>query len=325
MKYRPLGKTGIRVSEIGFGAWAIGGPMDLFGTPVGWSAVNDKDSAAAMQRAYDLGINFFDTSDVYGMGHSEALIGQRLQGKDCVIATKVGNNVTPERAFKDFSTKHIRESIDASLKRLKRETIDIYQLHNPPPEVWQNDEAFELLKSLKAEGKIKSSGVSITSMEEGIHLIENGKVDCLQLLFNILNQEPLRKVIPLAEEKGIGLIVRVPLASGLLTGKFQPGHQFSKEDNRKNYLNQKRLTEASEKLNRLKELIRETGYTMNQIALAFILKASASAIPIPGAKNPAQVEQNASAIDVVLTEDLFQTIRSEFSDYNFFLRYHVRV
>ena len=325
MKYRPLGKTGIRISEIGFGAWAIGGPMDLFGTPVGWDAVDDNDSVSAVQRAMELGINFFDTSNVYGLGHSEEVIGRCLRGRDCVIATKAGNNVTPERAFKDFSTKHIRESIEGSLKRLQRETIDLYQLHNPPPEVWQQEEVFELLNSLKKEGKIRASGVSITSMEEGVHLIENTKVDCLQILLNILNQEPLRKVVPLAEKKGIGIIIRVPLASGLLTGKFQQGHQFSKEDNRKNYLSQKRLAEALEKLNQLRELIRETGYTMNQIALAFILKASVSAVPIPGAKNPVQVEQNVSAANVVLDEELFQSIRSKFSDYNFFLRYKVRV
>jgi aryl-alcohol dehydrogenase-like predicted oxidoreductase len=324
MKYRLLGKTGIRVSEIGFGAWAIGGPFDLFGMPVGWDAVSDQESIAAMLRARELGVNFFDTSNVYGRGHSEELIG-RLDNQECVIATKVGNSITSNGAVKDFSAKHIRESIERSLKRLNRDMIDIYQLHNPPPDVWQGDEVFEVLNTLKTEGKIRASGVSITSMEEGAHLIENNKVDCLQILFNILNQEPARKVLPLAKERGVGIIVRVPLASGLLTGKFQEGHQFSKDDNRKNYMSSKRLREALDKVNHLKKLIQGSGYSLGQVALAFILRSAGVSAAIPGAKTPAQAEQNASASEVVLSDDLFNAIREEFSDYNFFLRYSVRI
>lgn len=325
MKYRQLGKTGIKVSEIGFGAWEIGGPVDLFGMPVGMGPVDDQESMAALDRAYDLGINFFDTSNTYGGGHSEELIGRCLQGKDFVIATKVGNSRSAIAPIKDFSEKYIRESLEGSLKRLKRDVIDVYQLHNPPSEIWQREEVFDLLSSLKKEGKIRASGVSITSMEEGIHLIENQKVDCLQVLLNVLNQEPARKVVPLAEQQGIGIIVRVPLASGLLTGKFHPGHQFSRDDNRKNYMSPKRLREALGKVDRLKELIRDTGYTPGQISLAFLLRLAGLCVPIPGAKSPAQVKQNASASDIVMSEELFQRIRSEFSDYNFFVRYNVRI
>ncbi len=325
MKYRPLGKTGIQVSEVGFGAWEIGGPVDLFGMPVGMGPVNDQESMAALERAHDLGINFFDTSNTYGRGHSEELMGRCLQGKDLVIATKVGNSRSEIGPIKDFSEKYIRESLEGSLKRLKRDVIDVYQLHNPPPEIWQGEEVFDLLNGLKREEKIRASGVSITSMEEGIHLIENAKVDCLQVLCNVLNQEPAHKLIPLAEKQGIGVIVRVPLASGLLTGKFQPDHQFSRDDNRKNYMSPRRLQEALGKVDRLKELIRDTGYTPGQISLAFLLKFVGVSAPIPGAKSPAQVEQNASASDIVMSEDLFQRIRSEFSEYNFFLRYNVRI
>ncbi|HJZ11655.1 MAG TPA: aldo/keto reductase, partial [Acidobacteriota bacterium] len=226
MKYRKLGATDMEVSEVGFGAWAIGGPVDLFGMPVGWGAVDDAESKAAILRAYDLGVSFFDTADVYGSGHSESLLGDCLAGKECIIATKAGNARTPERAFKDFSERHIRAALEGSLKRLKREIIDIYQLHNPPPNVWLQDEVFDLLHRLKVEGKIRASGVSISTMEEGIHLIEKKKVDCLQVLLNVFNQEPARKLLPLAEKSGVGIVVRVPLASGLLTGKFKAGHQF---------------------------------------------------------------------------------------------------
>src|SRR5262245_17331559 len=140
MKYRPLGNTGIEVSEIGFGAWAIGGPVDLFGMPIGWDAVNDADSIAAIERAMELGVNFFDTADVYGNGHSEELLGQCLKGKDCIIATKVGNAKDAHRPIKDFSEKHIRKSLEESLKRLNRDVIDLYQLHCPPAQVWLKEE-----------------------------------------------------------------------------------------------------------------------------------------------------------------------------------------
>ncbi len=325
MKYRVLGKTGIRVSEVGFGAWAIGGPVDLFGIPVGWGKVDDRESEAALQRALELGVSFFDTSDVYGSGHSEELIGRCLEGKDCVIATKVGNARTEKGPVKDFSTPHIRAAIEGSLRRLKREVIDVYQLHNPAPEVWQSDEVFTLLDQLKRQGKIRARGVSITSINEGIHLIETGKVDSLQVLLNILNQEPAKELLPLAEQRGIGIIVRVPIASGLLTGKFNKDHQFPADDNRKNYLTRKRFEEVIEKVSHLKELTKHTGYTLSQVALNFLLKFSAVSTVIPGAKTPAQVEQNVSASDATLSEEVFQSIRNEFQDYNFFLRYRVRV
>src|SRR5262245_18370933 len=149
VKYTQLGKTGITVSEIGFGAWAIGGPVDLFGIPVGWGAVDDRESVASIHKALDSGVNLFDTSDVYGGGHSEELLGQTIARKECVIATKVGNTRKGNKAIKDFSESHIRAQLEKSLKNLFRETIDIYQLHNPPPEIWNSDEVFSLLQKFK--------------------------------------------------------------------------------------------------------------------------------------------------------------------------------
>ncbi|MCI0417285.1 aldo/keto reductase [bacterium] len=325
MKYRTLGSTGFRVSEIGFGAWAIGGSMDVFGVPVGWSNVSDTESIAAIERAQDLGINFFDTADVYGMGHSEELLGQALKGKDCMIATKVGNRIDSTGARKDFSEKHIRDSIEGSLRRLNRDAIDLYQLHNPDPNVYKKSEVFSVMNQLKQEGKIRAIGVSISNPKEGLDLIQNYKPDCLQVLFNVLNQEPARELIPEAEKNGIGIIVRVPLASGLLTGKFRETDHFFSDDNRSNYLTPQRMKEALSKVRRLEELTNKVGLPLAVVSLAFLLYFSGVSCLIPGAKNPRQVEQNASASGVDLPEEIVQSIREEFSGYNFYLRYNVRV
>lgn len=325
MKYRTLGKTGLQVSEIGFGAWAIGGPVDLFGIPIGWGQVDDKDSRAAIHRALELGINFFDTADVYGGGHSEDLIGECLAGKDAIIATKAGNRRSETGPVKDFSEKHIRASLEMSLRRLRRDSVDVYQFHNPPPAVLAAREPFHVLDSLKAEGKIRVRGVSVARPEEGVQLIREGKVDCIQVLFNILNQEPARELIPLAEKEGVGIIARVPLASGLLTGKFAANHQFPEDDNRRNYLGPKRMKEALGRVERLKSMIKDSGCSMPQAALAFLLKHPGVSSPIPGAKTAAQVEQNASASGIAMSDELFNAIRREFQGYNFYLRHMVHV
>jgi aryl-alcohol dehydrogenase-like predicted oxidoreductase len=323
VNYKQLGKTGMLVSQIGFGCWAIGGPVDLFGIPVGWEGVDDRESELAIQRALELGVNFFDTADVYGSGHSEELLGRLLPRTGCVIATKAGNARTGDKPVKDFSELHIRQQLESSLRRLRRDTVEIFQLHNPPPEVWQTDEVFSLLQKLKQEGKIRAAGVSITTMEEGIHLIQNQKVDLLQVLFNILNQAPADRLLPLAEEHNVGMIARVPLASGLLTGKYSAGHNFGRQDNRQNYLTPRRLKEVTERVEHLKQLIADSGYTIQQIALAFLFRFPL--VPIPGAKTVAQLEQNVAATQVVLPDKLFNQIRNEFGGYDFFLRHKVHV
>jgi len=325
MKYRILGNTGFRISEIGFGAWAIGGAMNVFGMPVGWSNVTDGESVAAIERAVELGINLFDTADVYGMGHSEELLGKTLKGKDCIIATKVGNHVDDAGARKDFSEKWIRESIEGSLRRLNRDAIDLYQLHNPDPNAYKKGEVFDVMNRLKEQGKIRTFGVSISNPKEGLDLIRNHKPDCLQVLFNILNQEPVNEMIPEAKKNGVGIIVRVPLASGLLTGKFRETDHFFSDDNRSNYLTPHRLKEALNKVQRLKELTTEIGMPLGVISLAFLLHFEGVSCLIPGAKNPLQVEQNASASELEVGDDIIQKIRQEFSDYNFYLRYNIRV
>jgi aryl-alcohol dehydrogenase-like predicted oxidoreductase len=325
MKYRLLGKTGLRVSEIGFGAWAIGGSMSVSGFPVGWRNVNDTESTAAIERALDLGINFFDTADMYGRGHSEELLGKTLNGKDVIIATKVGNRVEDEEAWKDFSVSYVRESIEGSLRRLNREVIDVYQFHNPEPDDYRREDLLEVLQKLKQEGKIRAVGVSISNSQEGLDLIKKGMIDTLQVLFNVLNQEPAKELIPLAEANGVGIIVRVPLASGLLTGKFQETDRFLSNDNRSLYLTPRRLKDTLTAVHRVQEITTKMEKPLAAISLAFLLHFSGVSCLIPGAKNPQQVEQNASASDIRLPEEAFQTIRDEFSNYNFYLRNNIRV
>jgi aryl-alcohol dehydrogenase-like predicted oxidoreductase len=325
MKYRLLGKTGLRVSEVAFGAWAIGGAMDVSGFAVGWRNVTDSESIAAIERALDLGINFFDTADMYGRGHSEELLGKALKGKDAIIATKVGNRIDASGARKDFSEPYVREAIEGSLRRLNRDVIDVYQFHNPDGEDYKKHDLLEVLEKLKQEGKIRAAGVSISNPQEGLNLIKHSKVDTIQVLFNVLNQEPVKKLIPEAESKGVGIIVRVPLASGLLTGKFKENDRFFSDDNRSNYLTQKRMKETLTVINELKEITAKMEMPLAAVSLAFVLQFSGVSCLIAGVKNPMQVEQNASASNVNLPDDIFQAIREKFGDYNFFLKNHIRV
>jgi aryl-alcohol dehydrogenase-like predicted oxidoreductase len=325
MKYRLLGKTGLRVSEVAFGAWAIGGAMDVSGFPVGWRNVTDTESIAAIERALDLGINFFDTADMYGRGHSEELLGKTLKGKDAIIATKVGNRIDANDAYKDFSQDYVREAIEGSLRRLNRDVIDVYQFHNPEAEDYGQEDLLEVLQKLKQEGKIRAVGVSISNPKEGLDLVKDGNVDTIQVLFNVLNQEPAKELIPEAESNGVGIIVRVPLASGLLTGKFKESDRFFSDDNRSNYLTPKRMKETLTVVNELKELTAKMNLPLTAVSLAFVLQFSGVSCLIAGAKNPMQVEQNASASNVNLPDDIFQKICEKFGDYNFFLRNHIRV
>ncbi|HKO00984.1 MAG TPA: aldo/keto reductase, partial [Thermoanaerobaculia bacterium] len=233
MQYRELGKTGIRVSVIGFGAWAIGGATGASGAPLGWGKTSDDESLAAIRRARDLGVNFFDTADSYGFGRSESLLGIVLSRKrqDVVIATKVGNVRTATGELrKDFTKQHIFHAVDGSLKRLRTDYIDIYQMHNPLVQDLAREEIQEAMEMLQDAGKIRSWGISVSTPEEGMEIVERGWAHTIQVLYNILNQVPARELFPAAQAKGYGIIARVPLASGLLTGKFRPDSQFAADD-----------------------------------------------------------------------------------------------
>src|SRR5258706_6324262 len=328
MQYRDLGRTGIRVSAIGFGAWAIGGPTEASGTPFGWGRTSDDESLAAIRRARDLGVTFFDTADSYGFGRSESLLGIVLSRtrQNVVIATKVGVvRGSAGDLKKDFSKQHVFHAVDGSLKRLRTDYIDLYQVHNPTIEDLGREEIQEAMEMLQDAGKVRSWGVSITTPEEGIEIIRRGWGHVLQVLYNILNQAPATELFGLAKEKGYGIIARVPLASGLLTGKFRGDSVFPADDIRQNFLTPRRLQEALDRVDEVKSIIGGTARTLIEGALRFVLANDAVATAIPGAKNIPQVETNVTAGDAWLPEDVVQKLRARLGDYNFYQRHNVRI
>ncbi|MGH9456785.1 MAG: aldo/keto reductase [Thermoanaerobaculia bacterium] len=328
MKYRTLGSTGISVSEIGFGGWAIGGATDAQGVPIGWAKANDDDSLAALRRARDLGVTFFDTADIYGQGRSESLMGIVLsRHRDAVtIATKVGNVRTSSGSvIKDFSKRHIFYAIDGSLKRLRSEYVDLYQLHNPTLADLERGEIQEAMEMLQSIGKVRYWGVSIFDPREGMRIIERGWGYALQVLYNVLNQSAAAELFPLAKEKRYGIIARVPLASGLLTGKFRRDTTFPADDVRQNFLTPKRLAEALERVDEVKGIVGGAAQSLCEAALRFILANDAVSTTIPGARNAHQVELNATASGDSLPPAVVDRLRERLGDYNFYERHAIRV
>ena len=293
MKYRQLGGTDLRVSVVGLGTMVHAGhfgPMD------------DADSFQAIDKALELGVNFIDTSDAYGAGYSETILGQALKGRrdQVVVATKGGNTmVGPKRGTRDFSTAHIGRVLDESLQRLQTDYIDLYQLHNPTIDVIEDGTVWELLEQRKREGKIRYYGVSINKMEEGIAAIKGGRSDSIQIEYNLLAQQPRDEVLPAAVEANVGVIARVPLRRGLLSGKMSVAdvERFQGEDIRVRQYTREILERELPKVERLRFLVREPFQTLAQVAIAFCIADSAVTSVIPGARNAAQMEENAKAGD----------------------------
>ena len=328
MQYRILGRTGIRVSEIGFGAWAIGGTAEASGTPLGWGRSSDDESLATIRRARELGVNFFDTSDSYGFGRSESLLGIVLSRyrKDVVIATKVGVvRSSTGQLRKDFSRKHIFLAVDGSLKRLRSDYIDLYQLHNPTLDDLRRGEVQEVMEQLQDSGKIRFWGVSISSIEEGMEIVKRGWGNVLQVLYNVLNQAPADELLPLAKERGFGLVARVPLASGLLTGKYREGAVFAADDIRQNFLTQRRMAEVTQRVDEVKSIIGGSARSIAEGALRFVLANDAVSTAIPGARNVRQIESNAAASEAKLPADVVSKLRTRLGDYNFYQRHNIRI
>lgn len=328
MQYRELGQTGIRVSTVGFGAWAIGGASEASGTPLGWGRTSDDESLAAIRRARDLGVNLFDTSDSYGFGRSESLLGIVLSRHrpDVVIATKVGVVRTSGNELKkDFSRQHILHAVDGSLKRLRTDYIDLYQLHNPTMEDLRHEEIQETMDRLQELGKIRYWGVSIFNPEEGIEIINRKWGYTLQVLYNILNQAPARELFPLAKEHGYGIIARVPLASGLLTGKYRQDSVFNRDDIRQNFLTPKRLVEATLRVDEVRSILGGAERSMAEASLRFTLANDAVSTTIPGARNARQVESNAAAAEGTLPPDVLEKLRARLGEYNFYQRHNIRI
>jgi aryl-alcohol dehydrogenase-like predicted oxidoreductase len=307
MQYRVLGRTGLTVSEVGFGAWAIGGPARLGETEIGWGEVDDAVSLRAIEAAYDAGVTFFDTADVYGGGRSEILIGQALKSKRdrVVIATKVGNRTTPDGKWvKDFSRGWILESIEGSLRRLGLDSVDLYQLHSAVDTAEYRDETFEALESLKAQGKIRFYGISVGPAAHGPWVIRHTPADTIQVVYNMLERESEQELLPLAQERGIGIIARVPMASGFLSGKFTAETRFPANDHRSRTYPPEKIRETVARIARLGFLTDGTQKTLAQAALQYCLSHPAVSAVIPGAKTPDQARANAAASDgALLTPD----------------------
>jgi len=300
MNTRELGRTGYHVSEISFGAWAIGGS---------WGTVSDDDSLAAMHRFVDLGGNFIDTADVYGDGRSERLIARlkRDRSEPIIVATKAGRRLSPHTA-EGYNRENLTAFVERSLKNLETDCLDLVQLHCPPTEVYYRPEVFRVLDDLVAAGKIRYYGVSVEKVEEALKAIEYPGVQTVQIIFNMFRLRPSELFFQQAKLRRIGILARVPLASGLLTGRITRETTFEPDDHR--HFNRHGesfdvgetfsgvdFDKALEAVEHIRALIPE-GATMAQLALRWILTFDAVTCAIPGGKTPAQVEDNMRAADL---------------------------
>ena len=316
MNFRKFGNTELVVSEIGFGAWAIGGGAMIGNTPIGWGEANDETSKEAIYKSLEAGINFFDTADIYGLGHSEELIGNIIgERKDVIIASKAGN-VSRDGVFTtDYSREHILQACEASLKRLKREAIDYYQLHSARIADLQRGECIEAMQQLKQEGKIRYWGLSLSTFEPGPeaeYLLSRQLANGFQLVLNIIN----RISIPLmkdASTAGYGIIARMPLQFGLLSGKFGSQTNFPDNDHRKRRLPKAIIEEFTSRQSTLMLLSRKYDITLAQLALSWLLSYTEVSTVIPGIRTAEQALLNTGGVKVLSRDDINQIENINFS------------
>ena len=316
MQYRKFGSTDLMVSEIGFGAWAIGGGAMVGNTSIGWGDADDVVSKQAITAALNAGINFFDTADIYGLGHSEKIIGDTI-GNDhrVVVATKVGNVARNNRFTVDYSKEYILSACDNSLKRLKRERIDYYQLHSARVDHLQEGGCTEAMAELQNQGKIRYWGLSLNTFDpspEADLLMRHNLGKGFQLVLNILNQRAL-PVMQRANRNGYGVIVRMPLQFGLLTGKFDIDSTFPRNDHRHNRLTKEVILNSNEALKPVWELCKKYSMTNTQLALSYVLSYPEVSTIIPGIRTPEHVAGNTKGLirlddaDLEMIEDLGKT------------------
>jgi aryl-alcohol dehydrogenase-like predicted oxidoreductase len=313
MNYRTLGRTGWNVSEISFGAWAIGGA---------WGNVSDAESMAALHKAIDSGVNFIDTADVYGMGRSERLIAQlrRECREPIVVATKAGRRLSPHTA-EGYNAKNLSAFVEDSLRNLSTDCLDLVQLHCPPTDVYYRPEVFGVLDCLAEAGKIRCYGVSVERVEEALKAIEYPNVQSVQIIFNCFRPRPAELFFAQARKRQVGILARVPLASGLLTGKITRNSQFAADDHR-NFNRHGESFDVGETFSgvdydtaldaveELRRLVPE-GASMAQFALRWILMFDAVSCAIPGGKRPEQVAENCAASNLpLLPEETMRAIRA---------------
>lgn len=296
MQYRTFGNTDLKVSEIGFGAWAIGGPAMAGDMPIGWGDVDDTTSIAALRRAFELGVNFFDTADFYGLGHSEKLIGHVFGNRpDVIIASKVGQRLGDDgKVFLDYSKDYVLQACEASLQRLKRESIDFYQLHVARMHHLEDGACIEAMQQLQQEGKIRYWGISLVTFApepEAEFFFQQQIGHGFQLVLNLINQRAV-PIMRQAGEKGYGIIARMPLQFGLLTGKFTPDTRFDKDDHRSFRLKPDFLMASLKALEPAWEIAKKHNLSEAELALSFILSFPEVSTIIPGIRTPAQAEKN---------------------------------
>ena len=300
MHYRELGRTGWKVSAISFGAWAIGSA---------WGSVDDDESAAALRRAVELGVNFFDTADVYGDGHSERLLAQlkRERKEEIIIATKAGRRLDPHVAS-GYNRENLTAFIERSLKNLETDCLDLVQSHCPPTEVYYMPETFGVMDDLVKQGKIRYYGVSVEKVEEALKAIEYPGVQSVQIIYNIFRQRPADLFFARAQQLKVGILARLPLSSGMLTGKLTRSSTFAADDHRQFNRHGESFDRGEtfsgvdydlglDVVEELRPLV-PTGWSMAEFALRWILMADAVTCAIPGARRPSQAESNCRAADL---------------------------
>jgi aryl-alcohol dehydrogenase-like predicted oxidoreductase len=299
MEYRELGRTGWRISAIGFGAWAIGGDA--------WGRTDDAESLAALHQAIDLGVNFIDTADVYGDGHSERLIARLRQqrSEEIIVATKAGRRLAPHTAA-GYNRANLYAFVERSLRNLACDALDLLQLHCPPSEVYDMPQVYGVLDDLVRDGKIRYYGVSVERVDEAVRAVAHPNVQSVQIIFNMFRPKPAEQFFALARQRRVGILARVPLASGLLTGKLRRDVEFAAGDHR----SYNRLGEAFDRGETFSGVDYDTGLaaveelrglvppnrTMTELALRWILMFPEVTAAIPGAKNAQQAEQNLQAV-----------------------------
>ena len=318
MHYKPLGRTGWNVSTISFGAWAIGGT---------WGDVDDAESMGALHAALDAGVNFFDTADVYGDGRSERLIARlrKERSEPFYVATKAGRRLNPHAA-EGYNRENLRAFVERSLTNLKVEALDLLQLHCPPTPVYYMPEVFGVLDELQQEGKLRHYGVSVEKVEEALKAIEFPGVQSVQIIYNILRQRPADLLFKETQRKGVGILARLPLSSGLLSGKMTAQTHFAADDHRLFNRNGEAFDKGEtfsgldyakglEAVEALRPII-PAGMTMAQFALRWITMHPAVTCAIPGGKRAAQVTDNVSAADLpALTDAQMAAVQTVYEQY----------
>jgi len=319
LEYRELGRTGWQISSISFGAWAIGGDV--------WGHTDDAESMRTLHAAVDRGVNFIDTADVYGDGHSERLVAQlrRERSEPIIVATKAGRRL-PAQIAADYNRENLTAFVERSLRNLDVDALDVLQLHCPPSAVYEMPEVFGILDDFVREGKIRFYGVSVERVDDAIRATDYPNVQSVQIIFNMFRLKPAERFFPIAKDRRVGVIARVPLASGLLTGKLRSDSQFVSTDHR-SFNRHGESFDAGETfsgvdydtglraVDELRDLV-PTGATLAELALRWILMFPEVTTAIPGAKNVGQVTSNVRSADLApLTESAMARVHDVYDRY----------